>query len=281
MIGAVIFVIFFVLFLAVTLEMPTLPPGDMFHDLLVIPKVDYLVLGIPAWLLITAIVKGVVYSYATRSRKKEERQPYAPPPQPAGQQRYSMPPTVPLPQRSPPPTAPPPQHTPPPQMIPTQQTPLQVPTQAPPQPPRPEPTPAPAIPSPQYTPPQQQIPPASVPPPQQAAQTTPPPVIGVPVPTVLPTQAPTQPAPAPAPPSEPALREEFTVSSENLVDRVKELLHEGNVTRIVVKDEKGNVLFDMPASVGVAGTIAAPWLAGLGAIAALATRCTIGVVRKE
>lgn len=103
----------------------------------------------------------------------------------------------------------------------------------------------------------------------------------VPAPAPQPTQVPTQPPREVAGPPEPASKEEFTVSSENLVDRVKELLHEGNVTRIVVKDEKGKVLFDMPASVGVAGTIAAPWLAGLGAIAALATKCTISVVRKE
>jgi len=63
MIGAVIFVIFFLAFLAVTLGMPTLPPGNMIHDLLNIPMTDYPVLGIPAWLLINAIVNGVVYGF--------------------------------------------------------------------------------------------------------------------------------------------------------------------------------------------------------------------------
>jgi len=58
-IGAVIFVIFFLAFLTVTLGMPTLPPGNMIHDLLNIPVTDYPVLGIPAWLLINAIVNGV------------------------------------------------------------------------------------------------------------------------------------------------------------------------------------------------------------------------------
>ncbi len=76
-------------------------------------------------------------------------------------------------------------------------------------------------------------------------------------------------------------REEFTVSGSNLVDRVKELLHEGNVTRVIVKDEKGNILVEIPATVGVIGTVVAPWLAVLGVIAALATKCKIVVERRE
>ncbi len=75
-------------------------------------------------------------------------------------------------------------------------------------------------------------------------------------------------------------REEFTVSSDNLIQRVKELLHEGNVTRVIVKDEKGKVLLEIPATVGVIGVVLAPWLAALGVIAALVTNCKI-VVKKE
>lgn len=63
MIGAVIFVIFFLLFLAITLGFPTLPPGSMIHELLGIPITTYPVLGIPAWLLIDAIVNGVFYGF--------------------------------------------------------------------------------------------------------------------------------------------------------------------------------------------------------------------------
>ena len=76
-------------------------------------------------------------------------------------------------------------------------------------------------------------------------------------------------------------REEFSVSADNLVKRVKELIHEGNVRRIIIKDEEGKILLDMPVTVGVVGVILAPWLAALGAIAALATRCTIAVERRE
>ncbi len=75
--------------------------------------------------------------------------------------------------------------------------------------------------------------------------------------------------------------EEFSVSASNLVDRVKELLHEGNVTRIIVKDEKGKPLLEIPATVGVIGTVLAPWLTALGIIAALATNCRIVVERRE
>lgn len=76
-------------------------------------------------------------------------------------------------------------------------------------------------------------------------------------------------------------KEEFSVSADNLVKKVKELIHEGNVRRIIIKNEEGKVLLDMPVSVGVVGVILAPWLAALGAIAALATKCTITVERRE
>jgi uncharacterized membrane protein YvbJ len=75
--------------------------------------------------------------------------------------------------------------------------------------------------------------------------------------------------------------EEYDVASDDLIERVKQLLHEGNVTRIIVKDEKGKVLFEMPATIGVIGVVLAPWLAALGAIAALATNCKIVVIKRE
>ncbi len=75
--------------------------------------------------------------------------------------------------------------------------------------------------------------------------------------------------------------EEYTVSGSNLVERVRDLLHEGNVTRVIVKDEKGTTLLEIPATVGVIGTVIAPWLAALGVIAALATNCRIVVERRE
>jgi CBS domain-containing protein len=77
------------------------------------------------------------------------------------------------------------------------------------------------------------------------------------------------------------VREEFSVSSDDLIEKVKQLLHEGNITRIIVKDDKGKTLIEIPATVGVIGAVLAPWLAALGVIAAFVTNCRIVVERKE
>jgi uncharacterized membrane protein YvbJ len=76
-------------------------------------------------------------------------------------------------------------------------------------------------------------------------------------------------------------REEYSVSGSNLVDRVRELLHEGNVTRVIIKDDKGKVLLEIPATVGIVGVVLAPWLVALGVIAALVTNCKLVVERRE
>lgn len=73
--------------------------------------------------------------------------------------------------------------------------------------------------------------------------------------------------------------EELKVSADDLMKTVKQLIHEGNVRRIIVKDEKGKTLLDIPVTIGVLGTIIASWLAALGMIGALATNCTIVVER--
>jgi hypothetical protein len=75
--------------------------------------------------------------------------------------------------------------------------------------------------------------------------------------------------------------EEFSVDSDDLIERVKALLHEGNVNRIIVKDDKDKVLLEVPATVGVIGAVLVPWLAALGVIAALAARCRVIVERRE
>ena len=76
-------------------------------------------------------------------------------------------------------------------------------------------------------------------------------------------------------------REEFSISADDLIEKVKELIKEGNVTKIIVKDEKGSTLLEMPATASVVGTILAPWLAALGVVAAFATRCTIVIERRK
>jgi uncharacterized membrane protein YvbJ len=76
-------------------------------------------------------------------------------------------------------------------------------------------------------------------------------------------------------------REEFTVSSKDLIEKVEQLLHEGNVTRIIIKNESGKTLLEIPATIGIVGVVLVPWLAALGAIAALAAKCQIVVERRE
>ena len=66
-----------------------------------------------------------------------------------------------------------------------------------------------------------------------------------------------------------------------MVDRVRELLHEGNVTRVIVKDNKGKILLEIPATVGVVGAVLAPWLVALGVIAALVANCKIVAERRQ
>lgn len=74
--------------------------------------------------------------------------------------------------------------------------------------------------------------------------------------------------------------EEFAIDGGQLVEKVKELLHAGNVRRITIKNEEGKTLIEVPLTVGVVVGLLAPVLAALGAIAALSTRCIIAVERE-
>lgn len=75
-------------------------------------------------------------------------------------------------------------------------------------------------------------------------------------------------------------KEEFKVNGSDLLKKVQELIKEGNVRRIIIKDKDGKVLVEFPVTVGVIGVVFAPVLAAVGAIAALVTECTIQVVRE-
>jgi hypothetical protein len=75
--------------------------------------------------------------------------------------------------------------------------------------------------------------------------------------------------------------QQFTIPAEEVTKKVKDLIHEGNVSKITVKDENGKQLLVIPVTAGVVGVLIAPWLAAAGTIAALATKCTIEVVRKD
>jgi hypothetical protein len=75
-------------------------------------------------------------------------------------------------------------------------------------------------------------------------------------------------------------REEIQVRGEQLVAKVKELLHEGNVRHIYIKQD-GHIIMEFPLTVGVVGVLAIPTLAAIGAISALLANCSIEVVRVE
>ena len=78
-----------------------------------------------------------------------------------------------------------------------------------------------------------------------------------------------------------SLVEEVQVLGHDLVEKVRELIHEGNVQRIVVKDEHGNTFVEIPVTVAAIGVVLAPILAAVGAISVLAAKFTIVVVRSE
>ncbi|MCC7402385.1 MAG: DUF4342 domain-containing protein [Chitinophagaceae bacterium] len=73
--------------------------------------------------------------------------------------------------------------------------------------------------------------------------------------------------------------ESFKVDGENLLKKIKELIKEGNVRRIIIKDKQDKELIVFPLTVGVVGTVLAPVLAAVGAMAALIGECTITVER--
>ncbi len=75
-------------------------------------------------------------------------------------------------------------------------------------------------------------------------------------------------------------QEEFKVSGEKLLAKVKELIHEGNIRRIIIKNEKGETLVEFPLTVGAIGAVLVPVLAAVGTIAALVANCTIVVEKK-
>lgn len=74
--------------------------------------------------------------------------------------------------------------------------------------------------------------------------------------------------------------ETFKINGEDLLKKVKELIHEGNIRKIAIKDKKGTTLIEFPLTIGVVGAAIAPVLAAVGAIAALVAECTITVERK-
>ncbi len=73
-------------------------------------------------------------------------------------------------------------------------------------------------------------------------------------------------------------KESFKVAADQLVEAVKRVIHEGNVRRVIIKQD-GRTVVEFPLTVGVVGTVFAPMLAAVGALAAVLTECTLEVER--
>ena len=76
-------------------------------------------------------------------------------------------------------------------------------------------------------------------------------------------------------------KESFSINGTDLLNKIKELIAEGNVRKITITDKAGKELMSVPLLIGVAGALVLPVLAAIGAMAALLTECTITVEREE
>lgn len=82
-------------------------------------------------------------------------------------------------------------------------------------------------------------------------------------------------------PDERIFTEEFKVRGDAVVAKVKELVHEGNIRRIILKNEEGQTLIEVPLTLGVVGAVLLPVWAAIGAVAALAANLTVVVEKVE
>jgi hypothetical protein len=76
-------------------------------------------------------------------------------------------------------------------------------------------------------------------------------------------------------------QESFKVSADELMAKIKEIIKEGNARKVIIKNEKEETIMEFPLTIGAIGIVLAPLFAAIGAIAALATDCTIVVEKRE
>jgi hypothetical protein len=75
-------------------------------------------------------------------------------------------------------------------------------------------------------------------------------------------------------------KEEFKLTGSEVVEKIKDLIHQGNIRRIILKDDSGKAILEIPLTLGVVGAALMPVLAAVGAVAALVAKLTI-VVEKD
>lgn len=74
---------------------------------------------------------------------------------------------------------------------------------------------------------------------------------------------------------------QFKVKSQELIKKIEELIREGNIHRIIIKNEKGETYIEIPVTIAVLGAMFAPVLAAVGALAGMAANFTIEVIKKD
>ena len=82
-------------------------------------------------------------------------------------------------------------------------------------------------------------------------------------------------------PNDEPKKEEFTLSGSEIIDKIKELIHQGNIRRIIIKNEEGKTLIEIPLTLGVVGAALLPILAAVGAIGALVAKMSIVVEKVD
>jgi hypothetical protein len=75
--------------------------------------------------------------------------------------------------------------------------------------------------------------------------------------------------------------EEFKIDGGKVLDKIKDLIHQGNIRRIILKNEDGKTLIEIPLTLGLVGAALLPILAAVGALAAVVTRMVIVVEKAE
>ena len=75
--------------------------------------------------------------------------------------------------------------------------------------------------------------------------------------------------------------EEFKINGDEVIAKIKELIKEGNARRVIIKNEAGETIIEIPLTIGAIGAVIAPALAAVGAVAALLTKCTLVVEKKD
>lgn len=78
-----------------------------------------------------------------------------------------------------------------------------------------------------------------------------------------------------------SFKETFIVNGENLLKKIKEIIADGNVTKISISDKSGKEIMSFPVTIGVVGVVFAPIFAAVGALAALLTECKITVEKTK